>query len=312
MANRATPLVIAGPTASGKSGLALDLAEKLGGVIINADSMQLYADLAILTARPDDAALARAPHRLYGVLRGNDPSSAARWADLARQTIAAVQADGKIPILVGGTGLYLRTLLQGIAPVPAIPSAIRAEAVALLQEKGVEGLYRDLQRRDPVMAERLVPADKQRILRAWEVIAHTGQSLHLFQQAAPIGPGLKAAAFFILPPRDRLYESCDRRFLSMMAAGALAEVEALVAQDLSPDLPIMRALGVPELSRQLRGDLSLADAVAAAQQATRRYAKRQVTWFRHQMTEAHIHEGFADAALLKKIMESVDIAAQRG
>ncbi|MCA8931742.1 MAG: tRNA (adenosine(37)-N6)-dimethylallyltransferase MiaA [Rhodospirillaceae bacterium] len=275
-------LVVAGPTASGKSALAADLAEELGGVVINADSMQVYRDLAILTARPDAAALARVPHRLYGVIDGAEACSAARWRDLAQVEIAKAQAAGLLPIVVGGTGLYLRALTGGLAPVPAIPSEIRAEALAMVETQGLAALRADLARRDPEMAGRLRPSDRQRLIRAWEVVVATGRSLAQWQ-ADPAPPGPAARWVIVLPERAGLYAACNARLHAMVAAGALEEVRRLAARGLDPDLPAMKALGVPDLAAHLRGEVTLEAAIAAAQQATRRYAKRQTTWLRTQV-----------------------------
>jgi tRNA dimethylallyltransferase len=277
-------IVIAGPTASGKSALALDLAEQLGGTVINADSMQIYRDLAILTARPDAASLARAPHRLYGVLDGAELSTVASWVERARAEIEAA----RVPILCGGTGLYLRALLHGIAPVPAIPDIVRQAARALHAELGGEAFRAELARLDPEGAARLAAGDSQRLVRAYEVVTATGRSLGEWQrEGAPALP-LTPIAITLLPPREALYEAIDGRFAGMIAAGALDEVRALTARNLDLALPVMKALGVPELSRYLAGAISLEAATAEAQQASRRYAKRQYTWFRHQLPEATI------------------------
>ncbi len=288
-------LLIAGPTASGKSGLAVAVAEAFGGVVINADSMQVYRDLRILTARPSPADEARVPHALYGVLDGREGCSVARWLDLARTAIAGARAAGRLPILVGGTGLYLKALTQGLSPVPDIPPAIRSAARALLAEIGNEAFHVRLGRRDPVMASRLSPGNTHRLLRAWEVLEATGRSLAEWQalsewQAHPHsgGCGARALTLALLPPREGLRAACDRRFLSMVEAGALAEVAALAERDLDPSLPVLKALGVPELRRHLSGEMSLDAAITLAQTATRRYAKRQVTWIRHQLSGAHI------------------------
>ncbi|HVJ55026.1 MAG TPA: tRNA (adenosine(37)-N6)-dimethylallyltransferase MiaA [Aliidongia sp.] len=279
-------IVIAGPTASGKSTLALELAERLGGTVINADSMQIYRDLEILTARPDPAAVARAPHRLYGVLDGAELSSVASWIDLARAEIAMA----KLPILCGGTGLYLRALLQGIAPVPPIPDPVRQAARALHAELGGEAFRAALGRIDPEAASRLNAGDSQRLVRAYEVVTATGRPLGDWQREAAAESDLDPLIFTLLPPREELYAAIDGRFAAMVRAGALDEVRALIARNLDPALPIMKALGVPELARHLAGAISLDAAIAEAQQASRRYAKRQYTWFRHQLPAAEIIE----------------------
>ncbi|MBP2231353.1 tRNA dimethylallyltransferase [Azospirillum agricola] len=287
-------VVIGGPTASGKSGLALAVAERFGGTVINADSMQLYAELDVVTARPPADDLARAPHRLYGVLPASERGSAARWRILALEEIAAARAAGRLPVVVGGTGLYLRALMQGLSEVPPIPDAVRAAAHARLAALGGEAFRAELVARDPDSA-RLNPGDTTRLTRAWEVLEATGHSLTHWQtrtgQGAP--EGLRFAVVVLDPPREELYALCDRRFLLMMEQGALEEVRALDRlareQGLAPDLPVLKALGVPELRRHLRGEVTLEDAIALAQQSTRRYAKRQVTWFRHQLVERPPH-----------------------
>jgi tRNA dimethylallyltransferase len=280
-------IVITGPTASGKSALALGVAQALNGTVINADSMQVYRDLSVVTARPGAADLARAPHRLYGTLDGAELCSAARWADFARQEIEVAAAAGHLPILCGGTGLYLRTLLYGIAPVPEIPDEIRKAARQRHAEIGGEAFRAELARLDPEAAAKLHVGDSQRLMRAYEVVAATGMTLSAWQAQQPREEtGLAPESFVLLPPRDALYAAIDRRFAGMVAAGALEEVEALVARALDPELPVMKAVGVPELSAYLDGRIPLETAILQAQQASRRYAKRQFTWFRHQMPGA--------------------------
>jgi tRNA dimethylallyltransferase len=281
MVNSKPPVaLIAGPTASGKSALALSLAERTGGVIINADSAQLYRDLPILSACPAAADLARAEHRLYGVRDGADPCSAADWADLARAEIAGLHSDGRLPILVGGTGLYLRTLIDGIAPVPPIDPSIRADVRAA----SVAENHAALSSLDPEAAARLNPGDSTRVARALEVVRSTGRPLARWQEerSGGIGETITLKPVVMLPPRPWLYERCDLRFEAMVAAGALGEVEALLDRGLDPKLPVMQAIGVAELGAYLRGEVSLEQAIGAGQQATRRYAKRQYTWFAHQ------------------------------
>ena len=279
-------VIVTGPTASGKSDLAMRLAETFDGVVINADSMQVYRELAILTARPDLTAMRRISHRLYGVLPGAERCSAGRWRVMALAEIAAAHADGKLPIVAGGTGLYLRALVEGLSPAPEVPEATRAEARALHRKLGGEKFHALLATRDPAMAARLHPGDTQLLLRAWEVMAASGRSLADWQALGQEAGGVDSvetqalSAFWLIrqPLRRDLYAACDARFLAMIQAGALDEVRALNAHCLDPDLPIMKALGVRELSAHLSGDLSLEGAVAKAQQATRNYAKRQMTW----------------------------------
>ncbi|RYY25434.1 MAG: tRNA (adenosine(37)-N6)-dimethylallyltransferase MiaA [Sphingomonadales bacterium] len=276
--------LIAGPTASGKSALALALAEKHGGTIINADSMQVYADLRILTARPSPEEEARAPHRLFGHVDGADAYSAARWAAEARAAIHEAHDEGRLPILAGGTGLYMRTLLDGIAPVPEIDHAIRAEVRAT----PVADAHAQLAHIDAKSAARLSPTDSARICRALEVIRSTGRPLHEWQseRIGGIGGEIDLTALILLPDRDWLGERIDRRF-AWMAQMARSEVEALLGRtDIPADAPILRAIGVSELGRVLRGDTGLEQACAAGALATRQYAKRQYTWFRRQPPEA--------------------------
>ncbi|MDQ3079200.1 MAG: tRNA (adenosine(37)-N6)-dimethylallyltransferase MiaA [Pseudomonadota bacterium] len=272
--------LIAGPTASGKSAVALALAEARDGVIVNADSAQLYRDLPILSAAPSPGDRQRAEHRLYGVRDGADPCSAAAWADLARREISAIHAEGRLPILVGGTGLYLRTLLDGIAPVPAIDPAIRAEVRAA----SVADNFAALTPLDPLAAARLNPGDSTRIARALEVVRSSGRTLAEWQEnrSGGIGDAIALGPLILLPPREWLGERCDRRFGEMVDQGALGEVEALLARKLDPDLPVMRAIGVRELASLLEGTATREQAVAAGQIATRQYAKRQYTWFARQ------------------------------
>jgi tRNA dimethylallyltransferase len=273
-------IVIAGPTASGKSALALVLAQQTGGVIVNADSAQIYRDLRVLSAAPTDDELSRAEHRLYGVQDGALPCSAAEWAAMARTEIADIYARGRVPILVGGTGLYLRTLLDGIAPVPAIDPEVRER----VRTAPIEENRAKLASLDAESAARLKPADTARINRALEVILSTGRTLVEWQKQREGGivEQVELRPIILLPPRKWLYARCDERFSHMIDQGAVAEVEALLARKLNPNLPVMRAIGVPELSAYLLGKTSLDEAIAAGQQATRRYAKRQYTWFAHQ------------------------------
>ncbi len=272
--------LIAGPTASGKSALALALAEPRDGVIVNADSAQLYRDIPTLSAAPSPGDRNRAEHRLYGVRDGADPCSAAEWADLARTEIASIHSDGRLPILVGGTGLYLRTLLDGIAPVPAIDPAIRTAVRAATVAEN----FAALTSLDPLAAARLNPGDSTRIARALEVVRSSGRTLAEWQvvRRGGIGETIALMPLILLPPRDWLSERCDRRFREMVDMGALGEVDALLARKLDPDLPVMRAIGVRELASLLEGTATREEAVDAGQIATRQYAKRQYTWFARQ------------------------------
>lgn len=272
--------LIAGPTASGKSALALALAEKHNGTVINADSMQVYADLRILTARPPVEEEKRAPHLLFGHIDGAEAYSAARWAAEARAAIHEAHAGGRLPILVGGTGMYLRTLLEGIAPVPEIDSLIRAEVRAL----PVEEARAELARLDPETAARLGPIDSLRISRALEVVRSTGKSLRDWQEErhGGIGGEVRIAATILLPDKTWLADRIDRRFRHMVKV-AQGEVEALLARtDVPDDAPVLRAIGVREIGLALSGESNLDEAHFAGSLATRQYAKRQYTWFRRQ------------------------------
>jgi len=273
-------VVIAGPTASGKSALALALAQQIRGVIVNADSAQVYRDLRILSAAPTDEELKAAEHRLYGVQDGALPCSAAEWAAMARREIADVHALGRTPILVGGTGLYLRTFLDGIAPVPAIEADVRARVRAAPADEN----RTKLESLDPAAAARLNRGDTARINRALEVILSTGRTLAEWQRQREggIGGKVELKPLILLPPRKWLYARCDDRFAQMVDKGAVSEVEGLLARKLNPNLPVMRAIGVKEIAGYLLSHATLDDAIAAGRRATRRYAKRQYTWFAHQ------------------------------
>lgn len=283
MAIRPPVALIAGPTASGKSALALQLAVQSGGVIVNADSAQIYRDLPILSAAPSAEERKKAQHRLYGVMDGSKACSAADWAELAKREIASIHSAGKLPILVGGTGLYVRTLLDGIAPVPAIDPAIREN----VRKAGVDQNRSRLAKLDPCAAEKLNPADTTRIARALEVVLSTGRPLTDWQhqREGGISDQIELWPLVLLPPRDWLYGRCDDRFAQMVEAGAAEEVRALLYRDLNPALPVMRAIGVREIAACLIGEITRDEAIAAGQQATRRYAKRQYTWFAHQPPE---------------------------
>jgi len=280
-----TIIIIAGPTASGKSALALALAEHFGGTIINADSQQVYRDLAVLTARPGADEEARVPHRLYGVIDAAESCSVGRWRRLALSEIEAARRDERLPILVGGTGLYIEALLQGLAELPEIPAAARAEAQALYAKLGGEAFRAALAELDPETAARLPPSDAQRLTRAYEVTIATGRPLSEWRRHQSAGPALHAAAIVLLPPREALYPACDARVLQMMAAGAEEEAGKLLRRNLAPSLPAMKAVGIRELGAFFAGEMSRGEAIAAMQQATRQYAKRQYTWFRRRLAE---------------------------
>ena len=280
-------ILVAGPTASGKSALALALAEKLGGVVINADSMQVYRDLRIITARPTPEEERRTPHVLYGHIDAAEDYSVGRWCADAAAALAAAQRQSRAAILVGGTGLYFNALTRGLAAVPPIPKEIRDTVRARLASDGVAALHAELQSRDPAAAARLMPGDRARVTRALEVVLATGRSLLAWHQAgnpARLDPA-RAAKIFLMPDRDELLRRIDTRFDAMIAAGAIAEVRALAARRLHPNLPAMKAHGVPWLIRHLNGEIALAEAVEGAKRDTRQYTKRQATWFRNQLPD---------------------------
>jgi tRNA dimethylallyltransferase len=264
--------------------LALTLARDYGGAVINADAMQVYRELRVLSARPDATEEALAPHYLYGFVSAFEPFSVGRWLDAARVALDDVRAKGLVPIVVGGTGLYFAALLNGLSPIPEIHASIRVEARQKLAELGNEAFHAALLARDPMMGERLNPGDSQRLVRAWEVIEATGQSLAEWQalKGEPVLTG-DLARFVLKPNRDWLIERIGRRFHLMMEQGALDEVRAL--RGIGSDLPAARALGVPSLLAHLDGRLTLDQAVEQAITQTRQYAKRQMTWFRHQMPD---------------------------
>jgi len=278
-------VLIAGPTASGKSAAALELAERIGGAIVNADSMQVYAELAILTARPTQADEARVPHLLYGHVSARDRYSVGRYQDDAAAALAKVQRTGKIPIFVGGTGLYFDVLTKGLSPIPPVPPEVREATRRRFETQGREAFYAELQRRDPATAAKLRISDTQRLLRAMDVLEATARPLSEWQKMSgePLLSGLSMARFVLAPPRQVLTERIERRFRNMVEKGAIDEARSLVG--LAPDLPAARALGLPQLWRHLSGELSLEEAIAAAQLATGQYVKRQLTWFRNRMSD---------------------------
>nr|WP_305889010.1 tRNA (adenosine(37)-N6)-dimethylallyltransferase MiaA [Parvularcula maris] len=282
MQDAPSALIVAGPTASGKSAAALALAERLGGAVINADAMQVYRDLRVLTARPSPEEEARAPHLLYGYVDGAERYSAGRFVGEAVEAIERCRAEGLMPILCGGTGLYLKALTEGLSPIPEVPAPIQTEAEARWSEDPVR--FRDaLLQSDPAMT-RLDPADRQRHVRAMAVLEATGRPLSSWQEEPPVPPlpGFRFAAAWIALPREELYRRCDLRFRRMLEEGASLEVERLLERGLDPSLPVMKSLGVPELAAMLRGELSPEEAEARAAQQTRRFAKRQTTWFSNQ------------------------------
>ncbi len=281
-AGKKTAFVVAGPTCSGKSALALDLAERLGGAVINADSMQVYRELRVLTARPTAMDEARAPHALYGVRPAGEPGTAAWWREAALAAMAAAHTQGRVPILCGGTGMYLAALWQGLADIPDAGEAARAEARGLLAAEGSAALHARLATADPATAAGLRPSDGQRLARAWEVWRGTGRGLAAWQaQASQAEAGWSVRAIVLDPPRAELRAAIAARFAAMLQGGALAEVRLLLDRGLDPALPAMRAHGVPELSAYLRNEIGLDEAERRAVLATGQYTRRQATWFRH-------------------------------
>jgi tRNA dimethylallyltransferase len=280
-------VLIAGPTASGKSGLALGLAQTHDAVIINADSMQVYRDLRVITARPTPEEETRVPHRLYGHVDAAVNFSAGSWVADAAKALAEARGQNRAPIFVGGSGLYFKALTRGLSAVPPIAPAIRESVRARLERDGVEALHAELARRDAVSAERLKPRDRIRIARALEVVEATGRSLTDWHREGlpPLLPPGEFTALFLAPERDQLYARIDARFDAMLKAGALQEVAALAARRLDPLMPAMKAHGVPVLIRHLRREITLEEAAMIGRADTRHYAKRQFTWFRHQLPE---------------------------
>lgn len=287
-ASPSPPVYIAGPTASGKSALALALAQRLNGHIINADSMQVYEGLRVLTARPPAEDEALCPHHLYGHIAPDLAYSVGQWQQQALQAMAQAQAEQALPILVGGTGLYFHSLTHGLADIPDIPDMVRDDLRARLESAGHAALHKELAQADPILAARIHENDTQRILRGLEVVVFTGRPLSDWQNEPAIAPAPAAVKILLMPARDWLYARCDRRFETMLEAGAGAEVAAFMARAIAPDRPAMKALGLAEIAAWQAGELSLETALAQAQRQTRRYAKRQMTWFRHRMADWHV------------------------
>ncbi len=280
------PILIAGPTASGKSELAMSLAEQHGGIVINADSMQVYRELAILTARPDAADEARVPHALYGQVSVREPYSVASWLDDVKGALDQARIEGRTPVIVGGTGLYFKALLEGLSPVPAIPQEIRAHWRAEAVRLGAAALHGVLAAKDAEMAARLRPSDPQRMTRALEVLEATGVSLSVWQTrtGTPLLLPEDTDRLVVLRDRQELFRRCDDRLDRMLAAGGLDEVRGLMAMGLDPALPAMRAVGVRPLLQMLAGELDEGPAIARAKQDTRHYVRRQLTWINRHMS----------------------------
>jgi tRNA dimethylallyltransferase len=281
-------ILITGPTASGKSALAVDLAKEHGGVVVNADSMQVYDTLRVLTARPSDDDMQGVPHHLYGHVLAGQAYSTGLWLRDISQLLAKVRDEGRMPVIVGGTGLYFKALTGGLSDMPEVPAVIRAKLRARLIEEGGEALHRELGASDPGMADILNPQDGQRIVRALEVLEATGRSIATYQgQSGPvIVDADRARKIVVLSDRAVLHDRINSRFETMLDSGAEEEVRALLALGLSPEMPVMKAIGVAQIAAMIEGSMSRAEVIETAAAATRQYAKRQMTWFRNQMDES--------------------------
>lgn len=277
-------ILIHGPTASGKSALAIEVARKLGGEVINADSMQVYSDLQVISARPTEEEMAGVPHHLFGYVDAATRYSTGEWLEAARSVLKRLQRQNKHAVIVGGTGLYLLALTQGLSDIPPVPEDIRAEVKAIAEAEGAEGLRARLAPHDPDLTERLGTGDRQRLARAYEVWLATGRPLSDFQneRQPPVLKDGEWVGFALTPPRAALYKKIDRRFEGMLMQGAVAEARALVARDLNPELPAMKALGMPSIAAFVRGEISAEEASESAKRESRRYAKRQFTWIGRQ------------------------------
>lgn len=299
-------VIIAGPTASGKSMLAMAMAERVGGEIVNADSMQVYRELRVLTARPDAEDEARCRHHLFGVMSVTEKGSVGDWLERATTAAAAIHAAGRVAVFVGGSGLYLKALLEGLAPVPEVPNAVVAETRALYERLGGVAFREQLLDRDREAAD-ISAGDRQRLLRAYEVVVATGHPLSHWRRRQPMTPPLSGAVMklLLLPPREALYRAIDARFRAMVEAGGLEEAESVAAMPLDPALPASRAVGLRQLSAYLAGEISKAEAVEDAAQATRNYAKRQFTWFRNQFAADQVWEDFASQPVIAEAVQRV-------
>jgi tRNA dimethylallyltransferase len=296
-------VLIAGPTGSGKSALALELAERLDGTIINADSMQVYSELRILTARPSRKDEARVPHRLYGHVGVSERYSAGRYQDDAARALAEAREHYRLPLFVGGTGFYFSALTEGLSPIPSVPPEVRTAVRTRFETMGRENFFADLRGRDPDTAAKLRISDTQRILRAADVLEATGVPLSGWQRVSgnPVLAGLTLGRYVLVPPREILYGRLERRFRAMVEAGALDEARALAELDVS--LPAAKALGVPQLLRHLAGELTLEAAIIEAQIATRQYAKRQATWFRNRTDWSRLQDDIASNLISRIVID---------
>ena len=298
-------IIVAGPTASGKSALALAVAELLNGEIINGDSMQMYREFQVLTARPGEKEEARVAHHLYGALSITERCSAGIWLKMALEVIADVRARGRRPIICGGTGLYLKVLMEGIAPVPAVPQKVTDELRNLYLSEGGAAFHKRLAQVDPSSASKLVPTDRQRLVRAYGVVKVSGRALGDWQREQLAGSPIEAQFLNIVlsPPRDALYQRINQRFDAMLLNGAITEVAAVLAEKLDPNLPAMKALGVQNLSKYLIGECDLDEAANDAKRATRNLAKRQLTWFRNKIRADLVVENFGGKEVMSGEMK---------
>ena len=297
-------LVLFGPTASGKSKLAMSVANKCNAVIVNCDSKQLYKEIPIITAQPTLEDMQKVEHEMYGIISVAEHCSVARWIDMVKPIIKKIWSEGKVPLLVGGTGLYIKHLINGMPQIPDISDDIRMQVRENINNKGSKYIHAQL---DNEMQEKLQPADSQRVARAYEVLIQTGKSLYYWQNmpAVPVLENALFSQFFLSPQREEVYKNCNMRFNTMINTGVIEEIKNLYDMQLSESLPSMKAHGVPEIAAYIRGDLNLDEAIIKAQRNTRRYIKRQFTWFRSQMPEANIIEGDEKVEKILSIIKQV-------
>ena len=298
-------IVICGPTASGKSALAMKLANELNGEIINADSMQVYNELKILTSRPSTNDTENIPHNLFGIRKMVEPCSVNIWIKLAKKSISQIIDRGRIPIACGGTGMYIHYLSKRMSKIPEIPNRVRLEAREKLRILGNENFSKELIKLDPLLGNKIPIGDSQRLTRAWEVMKATGQSLAVWNRETDQATGLNLYHVLLIPDREILYRLCDQRFLGFIDQGAVAEAETIKNMNLDPSLPAMKALGLSQIIKYLDGEMNLDDAIKQAQQKTRNYAKRQMTWFRNQLEPNFLntkpYDGSIDQDLINEV-----------